>query len=140
MTTRLTASTVYLVAAVLIVASLAVSVPASCWCARDTHAGMLLHPIFPHHHGGANQPWFDDDEAPPVSDAERASASIAPALSGPLGEAGPGGIGGGEILLPVLVAAALLLSGRFRLTHPAIADQHLASPLTPPPRAWAVAL
>ena len=139
MTTRLATSTVYLVAAVLIVASLAMSVPASCWCARDTHAGMLLHPIFPHHHGGANQSWFDEDDAPPVSDAERAGASIAPALSGPLGEAGPGGVSGSEILLPILLAAAMLASSRFRATDRAVADQHLASPLTPPPRAWLVA-
>jgi hypothetical protein len=138
MMTRLATSTVYVVAAVLIVASLALSVPASCWCARDTHAGMLLHPIFPHHHGNASASYVGDDDAPPVSDAERASASITPALSGPLGEAGPGGIGGSEILLPMLLAAALLLSARFHVLDPAVADQHLASPLTPPPRAWVV--
>src|SRR4051812_1412073 len=110
MSTRLATSSVYLVAAVLIVASLAISVPASCWCARDTHVGMLLHPLFPHHHGNASQSFVDDVEVPPATDAERASASVAPALTGPQAEAGPGGIGGSEILLPYLLAATLLLT------------------------------
>jgi hypothetical protein len=132
MSTRLAASTTYLVAAVLIVASLALSVPASCWCARGDHAGMLLHPIFPHHHGSAFQD--ADDDAPPVSAAERASASIAPALAGPVGDASAGGIGGAEMLLPMFLAATLLLGARWRPGEPVTLDQHVASPLTPPPR------
>jgi hypothetical protein len=136
MSTRLATSTVYLVAAVLIVASLAISVPASCWCARDAHAGMLLHPLFPHHHSDASRSFVDDFEIPPVSDAERASASVSPALTGPQGESGPGGMGGSEILLPALLAAAVLPSAPFRVTRAIAVDQHLASPLTPPPRAW----
>jgi hypothetical protein len=138
MSTRLATSSVYLVAAVLIVASLAISVPASCWCARDTHVGMLLHPLFPHHHGDASRGFVDDFEVPPATDAERTSASVAPALTGPQGEAGSGGIGGSEILLPYLLAAALLLTAPFRFARKAAVDQHLASPLTPPPRQWVV--
>jgi hypothetical protein len=136
MSTRLAASTTYVVAALLIVASLALSVPASCWCARGDHAGMLLHPIFPHHHGDGHADFVDDVDPTPVSDAERANASIAPALGGPLGDASAGGISGADILLPTFLAATLLASTRWRHTQTTIFDQHLASPLTPPPRRW----
>jgi len=134
MLTRPATSASFLVVALLLVASLAISVPASCWCARDTHAGMLLHPLFPHHHGGANGDVVDDATDTSVSDVERASASVAPALTGPQGEAGWGSIGGSEILLPSLLAAALLFATPFRPGRTAVLDQHRAAPLTPPPR------
>jgi hypothetical protein len=128
----------YLLAAAMIVASLALTVPASCWCAHDTHAGMLLHPLFPHHHPGDDAAFVDDaaEDAAPLS-LSRASASISPTVPG---DPGTGGFGGAEIVLPMLVVASVLLSWRRLPSEAASPDQHLISPLTPPPRARIVAL
>jgi hypothetical protein len=142
MATRPAASAIYLLAATLIVASLALSMPASsCWCAHDEHAGMLLHPLFPHHHGDDHGAFVDDaiDDLPASAPLERANASVSPTLNGTPGDPGTGGFGGAEIVLPALMPASLALTARWWLAGAIAPEQHLTSPLTPPPRGLVVA-
>jgi hypothetical protein len=135
--TRAAASAMYVLAATLIVASLALSMPASsCWCAHDEHAGMLLHPLFPHHHADDHPAFVDDsiDDLPASSTLDRSSASVSPSMNGTPGDPGTGGFGGAEIVLPTLPTASPPLFWRWRLGHTLAPDQPVASPLTPPPR------
>jgi hypothetical protein len=133
----------YVLAATLVVASLALSIPAaSCWCAHDEHAGMLLHPLFPHHHDDDHAAFVDDsiDELPASSALDRSNASVSPSMNGTPGDPGTGGFGGAEIVLPMVPTLSPPFSWRWGLARALAPDQHLASPLTPPPRGAIVAL
>src|SRR3954451_573844 len=129
MPTRWVRSPTNLLAALLVMAGLALSVPASCWCAVGDHAGMLIHPIFPHHHGDALADEYDDS-------VSAASASDAPLLgiSAPAPATDALGLAGGDAVLPALLALMMLSARRLRASGLAPPDQHLAGPITPPPR------
>jgi len=132
MPTRAHASTLHVLAALFIVIGLAVSVPPSCWCVSDDHFGMLLHPLFPHHHADDHRSFEDDSES--LASVQRELPSRTPGLSAPWGESGFRDIVGGEMLLPSLLALGLLMTARFLRTRATPLDQVVLAPLTPPPR------
>jgi hypothetical protein len=132
MPTRSHASTLHLLAALFIVIGLAVSVPPSCWCVRDDHFGVLLHPLFPHRHADDHGAYEPESDA--LANISHEVERQAPGISAPLGATGIWDISGGEILLPSLLALGLLMTTRFLRTRAASLDQVVLAPLTPPPR------
>jgi hypothetical protein len=136
MPNRLLRSPMHLIAALLVVLGLALSVPASCWCSTGDHVGMLIHPLFPHHHGDAHGPWVDD-----TLDGTAATSGDTSALDVPLlligtsvPDAGGRGLAGGEIALPALLAMLLLTARRLRAGDSPSSVQFVLAPTSPPPR------
>lgn len=123
----------YVLAAVLIVAGLAMTVPPACVCSPDDHFGMLLHPLFPHVHGVPHSTFSlqDDPEADVPVDVR--ADRRAPGIS-----AGASDVGGRDavtgLLLPLVLAATLLEVSRRLLLHEPRPEQRMLAPPLPPPR------
>jgi hypothetical protein len=116
----------------LIVAGLSMTAPPTCVCSPDDHFGMLLHPLFPHVHGDSHaiSSWSDDAQHDGSADVR--SAQQAPGIS-----AGSTDVGARDavtgLLLPFLLAAALVeISRRLRLQELRPEQRTLAPPLPPP--------
>ena len=122
----------YLFAALLIVAGLAMSAPPSCVCAPSEHFGLLLHPLFPHVHGGVHS--IAAERAEP-SDGGQGVVGVeqAPGISAGSTDSSAHDVLSG-MALPLLLAAVLLAAAP-RLTMPeARPEQRTLAPPSPPPR------
>lgn len=136
MSARLLRSPLNLLAAMLIVVGLAVSVPASAGFSGD-HAGMLIHPLFPHHHRDSHAPFIWDSYDEPSDAIMRASSALeAPLvmLAAPQPDLSAPGLAGGEVVLPALLGLLIFAASRLGAAGPPLTKQHLAGPAPPPPR------
>jgi hypothetical protein len=137
-------ASIRLVAALLIVVGLAVSVPPSFGTAGADHFGLLLHPLFPHVHGSGTSIFMPDDvltvtndRALPSDDVGWTAFDQAPGVRGQVADDGFRSVLSG-IVLPTLLAGALLQLSQIRLAVARLAHQDWRGPPAPPPRATPV--
>ena len=110
------------------------STPPSCWCAPDDHFGLLLHPLLPHGHGDAHVVTdVADLEAGGLDLGTAPSVDEAPGLSAATSNAGPHDAIAG-LLLPLVLAAALLDAARRISLTDLQPEQRALAPPIPPPR------
>jgi hypothetical protein len=133
MQTRLLRSPINLLAAMLVVVGLAVSVPASAGSAGD-HAGMLIHPLFPHHHGDSHSPFVWDSYDESISSASSALEAPMVMIAAPQPDLSAPGLAGSEVVLPALLGLLIFEASRLRGAGPPLPARHLAGPAPPPPR------
>jgi hypothetical protein len=136
-----------------VVSGLLASVPASCWCPADDHAGQLVHARFPHHHpsdrdahaglaGGAFGEGPLDAATASLATASLATASPATSAEAPAGPwwasavptAARGWQGGQQMLPPLFRAAPPGARGAAPAFDVARPSEHTPSPSVPPPR------
>lgn len=122
----------YLLAALLIVAGLALSAPPSCVCAPDDHFGLAMHPLFPHAHGGPHTASFVPDHQPAGGDDSSARVvDSGPGISAATSQSAHEAVAG--LVLPLLLAGLFLaLSRRFPGAERVPAQLALVPPIPPP--------
>jgi hypothetical protein len=96
-------------------------------CAPDDHFGLVLHPLFPHAHGDAHA------TGPMTDDVDLRSVNQAPGISAASSASGAHDAIAG-LLLPLVLAAALLDAARRIALTDARPEQRSLAPPSPPPR------
>ena len=129
-------ASIRLVAALLIVAGLALSVPPSYGSVQGEHFGMLLHPLFPHVHGDAERAFVPDFAHGAIADAATDDAFAVERTTGIRSHTPEEGFRTtlSGLLLPILLAGIFLQGRQIRFTRTPLADLHWAAPPAPPPR------
>jgi hypothetical protein len=122
----------YTIAALLLVAGLAMTVPPSFSAASDDHFGVVLHPLFPHVHGVVNRLAVDDGERADLA-SELPRFEQKPGISAPSADSGGRDAVAG-IVLPLLLAGLAIEAGRRYLLSDLIPEQRAFAPPLPPPR------
>jgi hypothetical protein len=128
----------YLIAALLIVAGLAMTVPPSSSSASDDHFGLILHPLLPHTHG-VSERILASQRTSPENTIAIPRVEQKPGISGPTAD--PGGrdaVAG--IVLPLLLAGLVIEIARRRTPADLLPEQRTLAPPFPPPRLSLVAV